>query len=133
MKLFKHWKAVLAVVLVFGAGAVTGSVVTMLHIKHAFEQGLNVKKFTDNAMADLQKDLTLTPVQQPKIRAIVDKSAHQVAQSFGRAIRESGTNLVDSWSQIDKELTPRQRVIFQRKCQKFREGLKRMKIDLPAR
>ncbi len=131
MRLCKHWKAILAVVLVFAAGAVTGSVTTMLHLKHAFEQGLSVDKFTAKAMADLQNDLKLTPAQQPKIRAIVNATALQVAQSFGRAIKESGTNLVASWNQIDKELTPQQRVIFQRKCQKFREGLKKMKIELP--
>jgi Spy/CpxP family protein refolding chaperone len=132
MRFFKHWKAILAVVLVFAAGAVVGSVATMMHLKHAFEQGLTVEKFTAKAMEHLQKDLALTPAQQPKIRAIVDKSAHQVAQSLGQAIRESGTNLVASWNEIDKELTPEQRVIFQRKCQKFREGLKKaMKIDLP--
>lgn len=132
MNPLRHWKVILTVVLVFGAGAVTGSVATMLHFKHAFEQGLNWDHMTAKAMQDLQRDLRLTPAQQPKIRAILEATTHQIKRSFEQAAKVSGTNLVASWNQIDQELTPQQRVIFQRKCQKFREGLKKnLKMDLP--
>jgi Spy/CpxP family protein refolding chaperone len=132
MKALKHWKVILAVVLVFAAGAVTGSVATTLHVKHAFERSLKVENWTADAMKHLQKDLTLTPWQQPKIKAILDDTAHQVVESFELAIKESGTNIVASWKRIDGELTPEQRVAHQRKCQEFRDGLKKgLKIDLP--
>ncbi len=132
MKALKYWKAILAMVLVFAAGVVTGSLTTMLHFKHAVERGFNTKNWTAGVMKDMQNDLNLTPEQQPKIKAILDGTAHQFEGSFGLAIKESGTNLVDCWRQIDKELTPEQRVVFQRKCQEFRVGLKRkLKIELP--
>ena len=132
MKALKHWKVILTILLVFAAGTVTGSVLTMLHLKRAFEHSLNSAHWTSDAMKDLQKDLNLTPEQQPKIRSILDDTGHEFKESFGHAIRESGTNLVASWKQIERELTPEQRVIFQRKCQKFRDGLKKgLKIDLP--
>jgi len=132
MKALKHWKAILVLVLVFAAGAVTGSVLTVVHFKHAFERGLNVENWTAEAMKFMQKELNLTPEQQPKIRAILEETGREFKGSFGQAIRESGTNMVASWHRIDQELTPEQRAIHQRKCQEFREGLKKaLKIELP--
>jgi Spy/CpxP family protein refolding chaperone len=132
MKTLKHWKAILVLVLVFSAGAVTGSVLTVVHFKRAFERGLNVENWTAEAMKFMQKELNLTAEQQPKIRAILEDTGRQFKGSFGQAIRESGTNMVSSWHRIDQELTPEQRVIHQRKCQEFREGLKKaLKIELP--
>jgi len=132
MKALKHWKVIVVVVLVFAAGAVTGSVVTTLHLKHAFERSLTVENFTAEGMKFLQKKLALTPEQQPKIRAILQDTGTQFKRSFGEAISESETNLVVSWHRIDQELTPEQRIIYQHECQKFREGVKKgLNIDLP--
>lgn len=132
MKFMKHWKVILAVVLVFAAGVVTGSVGMSLHIKRSFERGFKPENWTADAMKDMQKELKLAPDQQPKIRAILENTANHCAGSFGLAIRESATNIVDSWTQIEKELTPEQRVKFQQKCQKFREELKKgLKLELP--
>src|SRR5262245_17810471 len=131
MKALKHWKVILAVVLIFGAGGVTGGVVTTLMLKRAFERGFDVEQKTTEVMKDLQKDLHLTADQQSKIRAIVRETGHEFEDCFREAIKESGTNLVVSWRKIDGELTPEQKVIFQRKCEKFREGLKKsgLKMD----
>jgi hypothetical protein len=83
-------------------------------------------------MGILQKELKLTPGQQPKVRAIVQETGEQFGQSFGEAIRVSGTNLVDSWHRIDQVLTPDQQAIHERKCEEFREKVKKgLKIDLP--
>jgi Spy/CpxP family protein refolding chaperone len=133
MKALKHWKVLVALVLVFAAGTITGSVLTVVHFKRAFERGLNVDHWTDDAMKFMQKNLNLTPEQQPKIRAILDDMGHQFKGTFGQAIRESGTNLVTCWQRVDQELTPEQRVIHQRKCEEFRQGVKKaLNVDLPA-
>ncbi len=132
MKILKDWKVILAVVLVFGAGVVTGSVLSFVHFKHAFERGFTVENWTSKTMGFLQKELKLTPEQEPKVRAIVKETGEQFGQAFGQAIRVSGTNLVVSWHRIDEVLTPEQRVIYQRKCEEFREKLKKgLEIDLP--
>jgi len=132
MKALKHWKVILALVLVFAAGTVTGSVLTIRHFKRAFEQGLTVEGWTEGAMKAMQKDLALTPEQQPKIRAILDDLGSQFKGTFGNAIGVSGTNLVSAWHRIEQELTPEQRTVHRQKCQEFRAGVKKMlKIELP--
>jgi Spy/CpxP family protein refolding chaperone len=132
MNMFKHWKVILVLILVFAAGGVTGSVVTMLQLKRNFEHGFDVESKTTKEMQELQKELNLTAEQRPKILAILLDSGHKFESNFGLAMRESGTNIVESWKLIEKELTPEQRGIFQRRCQKFREGMKNnLKVDLP--
>jgi len=133
MKILKYWKVFLALVLVFAAGAVTGAVWTTLSVRHAFERGLKLENWTADAMKFMQRELRLTPEQQPKIRAILEDAGRQFGGAFGQAFKESGRILVDSWRRIDHELTPAQRVIEQKNRQKFREGVKKvLNIDLPA-
>lgn len=132
MKILKNWKVILAIVLVYGAGVVTGSVLSFVHFKHAFEHGFTVENWNAMTMKILQKELKLTPEQEPKVRAIVEETGQQFGQAFGQAIRVSGTNLVVSWRRIDEVITPEQRTIHQRKCEEFREKLKQgLKIELP--
>jgi len=132
MNIFKHWKVILVIILVFAAGGVTGSVGTIAYLKLKFARGFNVESKTAREMEELQKELNLTPEQQPKIKAILLDNGHKFESSFGLAMRESGTNTVESWKRIEKELTPDQRLIFQRRCQKYRDEIKNtLKVDLP--
>jgi len=132
MRILKHWKALVAIVLVFGAGVVTGSVLSFVHFKHAMEHAFTVENWTKTTMGFLQKDLNLTPEQQPKVRAIVQETGEQFRQTFGQAIGVAGTNLVVSWRRIDQVLTPEQHVIHRQKCAEFRAKLKQgLKIELP--
>ena len=130
--MLKHWKVILAIILVFAAGGVTGSVGTMVFIKLKFARGFNLESKTAREMQELQKELNLTADQQPKIKAILVDTGHKFESSFGQAMRESGTNTVESWKLIEKELTPDQRLIFRRRCQKYRDEIKNtLKVDLP--
>ena len=132
MNILKHWKVILLVILVFAAGGVTGSVGTMLHFKRNFARGFSVESKTARELQELQKELNLTPEQQPKIKAILLDTGHKFESNFGHVMRVTATNTVQSWKLIERELTPEQRVIFQRRCQKYLEGMKNtLKIDLP--
>ena len=132
MKMLKNWKVLLAVVLVFIAGTVTGWALSVVHFKHAFERGFTVENWISTTMGILQKDLKLTPDQEPKVRTIVKETGEKFRETFGQAIRVSGTNLVASWDRIDRVLTPDQQLIHRRKCQEFREKVsKGLKLDLP--
>ena len=133
MKLLRHWKAVLVLLLMFVAGGITGSVVTAVGFKHAFEQILSPDAWTDRSMRIMQKDLSLTPKQQPEVKAVLDATWRQIGGNFGPAVNESGTNLVAGWHRIDQLLTPEQQAKFQQECRFFRERLKEdLKIELPA-
>jgi Spy/CpxP family protein refolding chaperone len=133
MRMLRHWKTILVLVLVFVAGGVVGAVLTTFQFKRAFEQGFRVEHWTAMTMDFLQKNLKLTPEQQPKVRAIVEDTVQQFKTSFGRAIAESGTNMVASWRRTEQVLTPEQLTIYRRENEKFREGLRtKFNIDLPA-
>jgi hypothetical protein len=132
MKMFKHWKVVLAILLLFGAGAITGAVLTTMHFKRAFERSLKPENWTAEGMRHLDRTVHLTAEQRPKLQGILEETANQFKRSFGQAIAESGTNMVASWRRIEQELTPEQRAIHQRECQKFRDMLKQsFRLELP--
>jgi hypothetical protein len=132
MKFLKHWKAILVLVLVFAAGGAAGSALTVVHFRSAFIASFRAEHWVEEAMKAMNRDLSLTVEQQAPIRTIVSETVSEVGDSFGFAIRESGTNLVASWNRIELLLTPEQRVIHQQKTQEFRDGVKKaMKIDLP--
>ncbi len=132
MKFLKHWKALLVLVLVFAAGGAAGSALTVVHFRSAFLKSFQAEHWVDEAMKAMNRDLKLTAEQQAPIRTIVNGTISEFGNSFGFAIRESGTNLVAAWNRIDPLLTPEQRVIHQQKSQEFRDGVKKaMRIDLP--
>ena len=134
MKFLKHWKAILVLVLVFAAGGAAGSALTVAHFRSAFIESFRAEHWVDEAMKAMNRDLSLTVDQQAPIRIIVGDTVSEFGNSFGFAIRESGTNLVAAWNRIDPILTPDQRVIHQQKIQEFRDGVKKaMQIDLPPR
>jgi len=63
MNILKHWKVILVVILVFAVGAVTGSVGTIVYLKHHFARGFSVESKTAREMEELRKELNLTPEQ----------------------------------------------------------------------
>src|SRR6266576_747162 len=111
MNIFKHWKVILVIILVFAAGGVTGSVGTIVYLKHHFAHGFSVEGKTAREMQELQKELNLTPEQQPGIKSILLDNSHKFETSFGIAMRQSATNTVESWKLIEKELTADQRIL----------------------
>jgi hypothetical protein len=130
--LFRHWKIVLGLVLVFAAGAVTGSVFTHIATKRAFERGLKFENWTAAVMAHLEKKLNLTPDQKPKVREIVEDMGKQLQGAFSKTLEESGRIVVQSGKRIDQVLTDEQRAIHAKEKKQFRAGLKKvLNLDLP--
>ncbi|MBI4659305.1 MAG: hypothetical protein HY735_10730 [Verrucomicrobia bacterium] len=132
MKSLRRWKIILGLVLVFAAGAVTGSVGTHLAIERAFSRSLKFGTWTADVMQFLQQRLKLSPDQKTKIRPIVDVMGQQLKATFGRTIEESGQLLVRSSRRIDQELTPDQRLLHEKIRREFRSRIKeKLDIDLP--
>ena len=132
MKRFRYWKIALGLVLVFVAGAVTGSLATHYFIRQAFEQNSKFENWTAHATAFLRKELKLTPEQQQKIQAIFEESGPEFKAVFARTLDEGGRVLVQTQRRIDQELTPEQRAIHAELKKKLRTDLKKkFNFDLP--
>ena len=132
MNLLRYWKLVLGLVLVFVAGAVTGSVATHQLITHGISKALNFNHWKAGVMHVLQAKLKLTPEQHQRIAVLVDARGQEIRAAFSSAFDESGHALVHLQKQIDQELTPEQRAIHAEMKRSFRADLKKkFKIDLP--
>ena len=74
MKLLRHWKLILGMTAIFGAGALTGTVVTLQGVKRALTERSALKRWGDARMAEFQRRLKLTPEQRKEIRPILDRT-----------------------------------------------------------
>jgi hypothetical protein len=134
MRRFFRWQLVAVLALVFLAGGVAGSLTTVILLKRGLVQGLKFEHWTDAVMKTLRQDLQLTPDQEPKVRALVEETGRQLKATLDEGIAQSGRIVVELGRNLDRELTPEQRMIRQRKEDEFRQRLKEdLEIELPAR
>lgn len=132
MKVLAYWKIIAGLLVVFAAGAVTGSVGTHEFIKHGVKRALNFENWKAGVMHTLQDKLKLTPEQHQKISAIVDDNGHDIHQCFAHAFGDSGHIVVRLQKQIDQQLTPEQKLIHAQMKRDFRAELKkRFNFELP--
>ena len=94
MRIFRHWKIALGLLLVFAAGAVAGSVATHHFIAQALEQSLKFENWTAGAMRVMQDKLDLTADQHQKIQAIVEQTGGEFKGVFSKTLDESGQIIV---------------------------------------
>ena len=129
---FRYWRIGLGLVVVFVAGAVTGSVATHQWLGHRFNSALNFDNWKLGVMHVLQSKLSLTPEQHEKIAALIDAHGQEIRQSFGKAFDDSGHALVRLQMEVDQVLTPEQRLIHAQMKREFRAEIKcRFHVDLP--
>src|SRR5579871_4556129 len=94
MMLFRYWKIAFGLVLVFVAGAVTGSVGTHEWLSHRLSSALDFERWKLGVMHVLQSKLNLTPEQHEKIAALVDAHGQEIRQCFSKAFDDSGQTIV---------------------------------------
>jgi hypothetical protein len=132
VRLLRYWKIVLGLVLVFGAGTVSGIVGTHYFIKRGIERALNFEHWKAGVMNVLQSKLNLTSQQHEKIEELLDQHGREIHGTFSRTFNDCGHILVQLQRQIDQELTPQQRAIHEQMKQQFRAELKKkFNFDLP--
>jgi Spy/CpxP family protein refolding chaperone len=132
MRLFAYWKIVAGLLVVFAAGAVTGSVGTHQFIKHGVKRALNFEHWKAGVMQSLQTKLKLTAEQHQRIENIVENHGREIHGCFAHAFGDSSQILVRLQKQIDQQLTPEQRAIHAQMKKDFRAELKkRFNFDLP--
>jgi hypothetical protein len=134
------WKIVLATIVIFGAGVVTGGVLVShgdrMKIQRALRQsaarGNNwqpaprdavehdsrelrpmLEQQRMNFMLRTSRDLELTPVQREHIEKIVREGQERTKEFWEKAAPELRKNLQEVREQIQTELTPPQRIKFE--------------------
>lgn len=132
MKALRYWKIVLGLMLVFGAGAISGAIATRQLLAHGLNRALNFEHWKASTMHVLQDKLNLTPAQNEKIEQLVDQRGREVCGVFSSTFHQCGRVLVQLQHQIDHELTPAQREIHEKMKRDFRAELKKkFNFDLP--
>ena len=133
MKKFKLWKSVLLLVLVFLAGGVTGSLITAYVGKRTLANAFDFSRWPDGMIRGLEKNMTLTPEQEAKIRLVGEHLATRMKSTLDGAIAESGLIIVDVQREVDAVLTPEQKTIHARMKAEFRDALKNgLGVTLPV-
>lgn len=91
MSLFRHWKTILLVALVFVAGAACGAVGTVRAIQREYRNKLDETTWTLCTLEWLRKAASLTVAQEEEIRPIVDDAMMQMKElrDDGEAKRKS--------------------------------------------
>jgi len=108
----KAWKVILAFVVIFMAGAGTGSLIALRYAQAFLPQprqpGMVVQQFGVMQMQRLAERLDLTEEQREKIKPIVQKSAADLRRLSADSQRETRDILTSMHNQVAALLTPDQ-------------------------
>jgi Spy/CpxP family protein refolding chaperone len=108
----KTWKVVLAFVVIFMAGAGTGSLIALRYAQAFLPQprqpGAVVQQFGIMQMQRLAERLDLTDAQRGKIKPIVQKTAADLSKLSSDSQRETRDILNSMHDQVAALLTPEQ-------------------------
>jgi len=112
MKIKKHYKLIISIVLVFISGLLIGGGVAHLIARHK-ENVDPFKKFRARAFKVMVEELNLTPEQQVKVGVFLDKALERMKKF--RVKHASGIIIIikENNQDLAKILTPEQWVIYQ--------------------
>jgi Spy/CpxP family protein refolding chaperone len=110
------WKLVIALLLVFVAGATTGGLLSSLHMRRHFLGPPHSGEVGDRMREHLRRALDLTPEQADKIAPIVDATSAKLEAIRVETAQRVRNAMEESERQISPELTPEQ----QKKLQKLK-------------
>ena len=114
-RIFRHWKAILAGVMIFACGVglgVAGSAVFMRGQFKKINDPKQLRALTDRRMNAMVEKLDLSPEQIARIRPIMDESAREtrtIREKSGDQIRQLRIKMRKA---IEKELTPEQKETY---------------------
>src|SRR5436190_6415090 len=112
MILFRHWKMIIGLMAIFGAGVGTGGVGTILLLQRIFSSPVATQRWAADKLADLDRKLKLSPEQKTKIRPIIVTAAERLRAIGGDAYGQILTTAEQAHEDVAKELTPEQKVEF---------------------
>jgi Spy/CpxP family protein refolding chaperone len=120
------WKAILAVLVIFGAGFVTGHVATRMSEaakppaatalrpgNHPSQPPLSLEQLRKvELMGRVQKDLDLTPEQHARIEKIIEDSQERIRDLWDQVAPDIHDEYDDVQKKVCQELTPDQKKTF---------------------
>jgi hypothetical protein len=112
MMLFRHWKMIIGLMAIFGAGVGTGGVGVILLLQRIFSSPVATQRWADDNLADLDRKLKLSPEQKAKIRPIIVAAAERHRAIGGEASDRIIAAAEQAQADVARELTPEQKVEF---------------------
>jgi len=121
------WKAILAVLVIFGAGFVTGHVVskmseaakappapaTVRTAAHSSQPPLSLEQLRKvELMGRVQKDLDLSPEQHARIEKIIEESQERIRDLWDQVAPDIHDEYDDVQRKVCQELSPEQKKTF---------------------
>ena len=131
------WKAIFAVLVIFGAGLVTGHVATRMSESakpavalrtppHSSQPPLSLEQLRKvELMGRVQKDLDLTPEQHARIEKIIEDSQGRIRDLWDQVAPDIHDEYDDVQKKLCQELTPEQKKTFDDLMKKQQQHLKK--------
>jgi Spy/CpxP family protein refolding chaperone len=134
------WKAIFAVLVIFGAGLVTGHVASRMSEAtkaplppatvhtgaHSSQAPLSLEQLRKvELMGRVQKDLDLTPEQHARIEKIIEDSQGRIRDLWDQVAPDIHDEYDDVQKKLCQELTPEQKKTFDDLMKKQQQHLKK--------
>lgn len=128
MRVLRHWKMIIGLAALYGAGCVTGVVLLLwVAVHNPSPESLN--RWVNVRLNEYEKRLKLTPQQKEKIKPIVQNTREQVQAIARVSLEQTLPVLEDAHNKIEVELTPAQHKEFEKisheVLQRLRDFLKK--------
>ena len=114
MRLFRHWKMVVGLMAIFGAGVGTGGIGTVVALHRIFTRPQPQDTWVNARLGDLERHLKITPEQKQRIRPIVQSAGMRIRDIGGDSYERIVAVAEETLEEVSRELTPEQRAEFDR-------------------
>ena len=108
------WKMVVCLVALVLVSSLAGGLVGQRYARLKFQRRSDPSHWNETAMRDLDRALQPTPEQRQKIQDHLDAAVEELKDVRAETIRHSAEIVLRLVGQVDRELTPEQRVAFER-------------------
>jgi Spy/CpxP family protein refolding chaperone len=130
MSLLRHWKIALLLVAVVAVSGTAGGLMGVCYTKKAVQKRHDPTQWHETVMRYLESKLKLTPDQKTKVEFALDQAVDKLKVTRVETIAATTKTLDEFSAQIEKELTPEQKEIFQKiKEEKGKASLDLLKIE----
>jgi hypothetical protein len=113
MRFLRHWKMMIGLAALYGAGCVTG-IVLLLWVAMHNPTPETLNRWVNFRFKEYEKRLKLTPEQKEKLKPIAQDTRDQIRAIVRVGLEKTIPVLEDAHRKVDAELTPQQKVEFEK-------------------